>query len=123
MKRFWIGIGLLLALLAAGIWADSRMNRVYGPISRELTQAADHAREGDWAKARERSALAARQWEKAKPLSSSFVSQLPLEQADGLFAQLEVCENDPLYILLCARLAREVEDISEGVSICWWNLA
>jgi len=122
MKRFWIGIGLLLGLFAGGILADSRMNRIYDPITRELTQAAAFAREGDWEAAEELSSLAARQWEKARPFSALLVSQVPLEQADGLFSQLEVCESDGLYVLLCARLAREVEDISEGVSICWWNL-
>ena len=123
MKRFWIGIALLLALVLTGFLADNRMDRLYEPICRNLEAAADSARKDQWEDAGVFLSQALGRWERTRPLSAALFSQLPLEQADGLFAQLQVCPPGPLFFLLCARLAREVEDLSQAHSICWWNLA
>ena len=120
MRRIWIGVGILLGLLVLGILVMQITDRRLGAVSDTLQQAAQAQ---DWNEAVSLSALAQRQWKQRWHLMASLADHTDMDAVDSLFAQLEVCENDPLYILLCARLAREVEDISEGVSICWWNLA
>ena len=51
MKRSWIGLGLLLALLLASGLVTRLMDRMHQPIADHLEQAAALALEGHWEQA------------------------------------------------------------------------
>ena len=48
MKRLWIGIGLLAAIVIAGFWTSSRMEDIHTGISDKLTDSAEAAQAARW---------------------------------------------------------------------------
>lgn len=125
MKRFWIGLGLLLALLGAGLWSMAAMERVHSAISIDLQQSARAAQQDDWMAADEFAASAAGDWKDGWHFSAALADHSSLEQIDALFAQLEVYRKnrEPLaYAATCAQLAQLIEALHEGHRLSWWNL-
>ena len=123
MKRFLIGAGLLVALLAGGILSSAWLDRSYEPLPPMLEQAAAAAEEEDWDRAVRLADRAEQQWHGLWKRTAVFVDHAPMEQIDALFAQLKVCkQSQPDFGKLCVRLARELEALSEIHSPAWWNL-
>lgn len=116
MKRSWIGLGLLILLLVLGIVASGMMNRIHRAISWELEEAADLAMAGLWQKAEDQAELARAEWEKWSDLRNSLADHAPMEDAEGLFAQLPVfaAEKDLHFAALCRELSRKVRAVGEA---------
>jgi len=51
MKRFWLGLGLLILLLALGFYETYRVNALTRPVADAVEQAGNAAAEGDWPRA------------------------------------------------------------------------
>ena len=123
MKRFFIGAGLLIALLSGGILSSAWLGRNFEPLPPMLEQAAAAAEEGAWDRAVRLADRAEQRWQELWKITAVFVDHAPMEQIDTLFAQLKVCEgSQPDFAKLSARLARELEALSEIHSPAWWNL-
>ena len=122
MKRIWIGIGLLLALLALGlgvmVLADHRLGRVAG----ELEKAAQAE---SWDRAVELSERARVLWEENWNLSAALGDHSDIDQIDAVFAQLEVYikRKDPVaHAATCAFLSEVITDLEENHRLTWWNV-
>jgi len=123
MKRCWIGLGLLLAVLAAGIGAGAAMDRIHAPVAWELEQAADYAMLGLWPEAADSAEQAQADWSRWDHLRASLADHGPVEDAEAIFAQLPVFakEEDLHFAALCRELARRVRAVGDAHSFTWWN--
>ena len=125
MKRGWIGLGFLLALLVCGILLSATMDRKHSPVAEDLTDASRLAMEGNWELAAEKAAAAKEKWEKTWHFSAAFADHEPMEEIDGLFARVEVyadARETALFAAVCADLSRRLEAMGEAHAPAWWNL-
>jgi len=125
MKRFWIGIGLLAAVLAAGLWAGNRLRQAHLPCAEDLEQAAACAMAEDWAEASALTDRAKQSWQKNWRISAAITNHQPMDEIDALFEELEVYrarEETAAYCAACLYLSERVRDLSNSFRVSWWNL-
>ena len=125
MKRIWIGIILLTALLGAGFWISSFMAQSHNPVAQDIRQAGNLALEEQWGAAQAYAKRGKDRWETKWPVTAAFADHEPMDEIDALFAQLEVyaaAKDQIAYTALCAHLASLLEAISQSHSFNWWNL-
>ena len=124
MGRLWLGIGILVLFLVLGLWISSAMDSVHVAIAHTLETAAEQALSGDLATATQTAATAKISWESHWHSSATVADHAPMDEIDGLMAQLECYSraNQPGdFAACCARLALLVEAMSEAHSLTWWN--
>lgn len=108
MKRLWVGILLLLVLLAGTLTVTVAMDRIYVPMVEALEA-------GDLEAAEER-------YGRWRQLTAAFADHGPMEEMDALFARAEVCGDEQERRALCAELAQRAKAMSNAHSPTWWNL-
>lgn len=125
MKRFWIGVILLALLLVVGLWITVAIGGAQERIADILGQAEDEILRGDLVSADELIQNAYNQWQESWHGTASVVDHAPMDEVDGLFAQLQAyskagqTEHMAAY---CARLSLLIEAIGESQALTWWNL-
>lgn len=125
MKRCWFGAALLAVLLIGGLITTWGMARCHMPVAEDLEQAAKAALAEDWEQEKALTGKARTQWGKYWNISATFADHKPMEEIDGLFAQLEIYEQarDPVTAAaVCAELSRRLEAMSDAHEGSWWNL-
>lgn len=125
MKRLWIGLGLLLLLLIAGICSTLVMENFHQSLSRRLESTSAAALDEDW----EQTALLLRQcrrcWVRYRNFVATGASHESIEEIDSLYAQLTIYfhRRDSLGLsLCCTALQHRTAALGEAQSINWWNL-
>lgn len=125
MKRFWIGVVLLVSILGLGIWITATAGEIHSGISDSLSSASQAAISGDWEQAADFAADAQRAWEHSRKATASIADHEPMEEIDSLFSQISVYltlrEQAP-FSAYCARLRVLVQAVGEAHEISWWNL-
>lgn len=124
MKRSWFGLGLLVVLLAGGLLVTWAMDRIHGPVARDLITAGEYALAGDWEQAQQLSRQAKECWEKNGKLRACFADHEPMEEIDACFAQLEVycrMKEETAFAAACGETARKVEAMGEAHGLKWEN--
>lgn len=125
MTRFRIGLGLLAILLALGILTQSGLQHQQAPIVQALEQAADFALADNWHSARIEADRAATAWQKGWKITAALADHQPLEDIDGMLAQLEILarkEETADFAAACRDLARRMQAVADAHSLSWWNL-
>ncbi len=125
MKRSKIGLWLLIALLLIGVLSSFSMVRISRPIGEMMAQAAAAALREDWEYAEALAGHARARWKKYWNFCAAFADHAPMENINGLFAQLEVYaqSRDPQnFAAVCAQLSEDTLAIGEAHSLTWWNL-
>ena len=125
MKQFWVGVAVLILLLASGAGLAVGMDRLQGDISAKMTEAAAYALEENWEKADLAAGDAQAKWERSRKFVASFADHGPLEAADSLLSELAVYRKRKLpaeYAAVCLCLARQAEAIGESHSLRWWHI-
>ena len=125
MNRLWIGIGLLAAILAIGLWTSARMTDIHSGIADTLDRSAQAAQSDQWDRAKSLEQEAADHWKRSWNFSAALADHTVLDEIDGLFAQSAVyLENRDgvSYAAVCAQLASAIEALHEGHKLSWWNL-
>ena len=125
MKRGWIGLGLLLVLLAGGLLGTWGMTACHEPMAEDLEKAAAYALLGDWNRAESLAQTARADWEACWQFTAIFADHAPMEEIDGLFAQLQYyADAGNLQALgaCCTRLSELVEEVSDAHRLTWWNI-
>ena len=125
MKRGCIGAALLLLLLVGGGLSVRAMVDMHAPLTGFLEKASEAALTSDWEQAQALSRKAQTRWEKNWHISAAFSDHGPMEEIDGLFAQLQVygkLREGAGFAALCRELARELEAMGEAHVPNWWNL-
>ena len=125
MSRFWIGIALLAVFLCLGLWVTWAMDDIHAPICRTLEQAADAALAGDLQAATALASNARDAWARHWHGTAAAADHAPMDEIDGLFAQVEILAragNTADFAATCGRLAKLIAAIGEAHSPSWWNL-
>ena len=125
MKRIKFGFVLLLALLILGILSTWAIVRSTDPITEAIRQAGDAGFRQDWTLAERKMGEAKRQGEEKFPFCASLTDHEPMENINGLFAQLEVYAKNrdhQNFAAVCAQIGEDLEAMGEAHSIKWWNV-
>lgn len=125
MKRSWIGLGILLALLLISVLTWWAMARLQQPIARELEQAAAFSQEGDWEKALLLANRARTRWARSRCLTACVADHTPMEEIGSLFAQLSryaAGENREEFVPGCAALVTKIEAMADAHGLSVWGL-
>ncbi len=125
MGRFWLGIGMLALFLILGLWVTYAMDNVHSEISQTLDGAAAQTLSGDLAEGIALVGQAKDQWQAHWHGTASVADHAPMDEIDGLFAQLETYGQAGLseeFAAYCARLSNLVTAVGEAHSLTWWNL-
>ncbi len=125
MKRMWIGAGILLVLLAMGIALTVAFNALHLPLAEKISAAADAALAGDWDTAERNTEESRKSWDSFRKLTASFADHEPLEEMDGLLAQLQVwlwLREPEEFAVTAAEISSLAQAIAESQSLTWWSL-
>lgn len=125
MKRIWIGIGLLAALLAVGLWLGEFMEDAHQPGAKDLNRAAALALEEDWDTAEALAKRAGENWQKKWRVTASVADHEPMDEIDALFAELKIyarARDEAQFSATCAHLASLLDAMGESHGCYWWNM-
>ena len=125
MKRIWIGLVLLGALLIGGIGTGEFMEVAHVPVARDVKQAGEYALQGEWTLAQALVKRGQDRWEEKWPVTAAIADHEPMDEIDALFAQLKTYEktrDGAAYSALCSHLGSLLEALSQGHRCKWWNL-
>lgn len=123
-KRFWLGVGLMTALLALGLLVFRVVDRSCEPVAGKLEQARAAAEDGQWEQARELFRGALESWESDRPMTAAVSDHGPMEQVDSLFGKLRVYAEEEQKLLFCAgckELSTLIRALSEAHAGNWWG--
>lgn len=122
MKRIWIGVGILLALLVVGLLVMDITDRQLGEVSETLKQASEAKH---WEEGVSLAQKAQKDWKQKWHLMASLADHTDIDNIDGIFAQLEVYRqrrDETQHAAACARLSEAIRDLEENHRFSWWNL-
>lgn len=125
MKRSKIGAWLLIGLLVTGLLSSWGMVKYSEPIGEATSLAAEAALREDWSNAEALTRSARARWDKYWGFCAAFADHEPMEDINGLFAQLEVyaqSRDAQNFAAVCAKLSEDTKAIGEAHSLTWWNL-
>ena len=125
MGRLLLGIGILVLFLIGGLWVGHAMDDVHQAIAQTLDTAALKCLDGDLKGGIALAQQAQNQWDSHWHGTASVADHEPMDEIDGLFAQLEIYGKAGLaadFATYCARLSRLVSAVGEAHSFTWWNL-
>lgn len=120
----WLGIGLLLAVLAAGVYIWKWMDAAVYPVADTLILAQNAAQTGEIEQAGKLLREAKQIWEKSWRAVATVADHAPMEEIDSLFSQVEQYFKQGLkeeFAALCGRLLVLVKAVSEAHSLNLWN--
>ena len=124
-KRFYFGVGLLVLFLILGIVAAAATDSASTPIARQLEEAAREAVAGDVEKSIALARSAKQSWQGVWKPFATVADHSPMDEIDGLFAQMEFfakTEDLPRLGACCARVAELVEAVADAHTLRWWNV-
>lgn len=124
-KRFFLGLGILLVFLVLGFLVSWGMEEVTRPVSQMLEQAEEAVLSGDIKGGAELARRAKEIWESGWNVMALAADHSPMDEIDGLLAQIDYYAQEENRVELgacCARVAQLVEAVSEAHAFTWWNL-
>ena len=125
MKGFFIGVAVLAILLVTGAVIAWGMDAIHQPIAQQLQQAEQAALAEDWDTALREAAAARDAWDSGWRITAAFADHTPMDDIDGLFAELEIyakAREKDHFAATCAHLAQLAEAMAKSHSPTWWNL-
>ena len=125
MKRIWFGAAMLAVLLVLGFSCGTFMERTHAAQSKDLTRAAELALEENWAGAENFVSAVRREWNQKRPFIAALSEHEPIDQAEGLFSQLEAfakTKDVASYSSTCLLLARILESLGQSHRLNLQNL-
>ena len=124
MRRLWLGVGLLAALLALCLWVTESTEEANASISSLLEQAASAASAGELSRGTTLSRQAQTRWERCRSKLACVADHTPIEEADRLFEELSVfgdTDELPHFIACCRQLSRLLQSIGNAHTLTYWN--
>lgn len=125
MKRFWIGVGLMLFFLVLGILLTLSFQRIHAPLAQTLERASQQAIAGDWDMAKSLAQDARQRWDKYRNFTAAVADHEPMEEMEGLFFQLEVYKalaRKGEFAAICIQLSQMASAMDESQKLTWWTL-
>ena len=124
MKRLWLGLSILLFLLAGGLAIHTGLHNIHNDISRDLQQAATAATHQQWDNALRLARTATARWQRHHRFTAAFSDHTPMDTMDSLFAQLPIFaekKEDPHFAAACMELSVYARALAESHALSWWN--
>lgn len=124
-KRFYLGVGILVVFLLLSLFVTWGMGQISGRAATLLAQAEEAVLSGNVQTAEALAGQAKRIWEKGWCTIALAADHSPMDEIDGLFAQMEFFVKNGNHTELgacCARLAELVEAVSDAHAMTWWNI-
>lgn len=124
MTRFWIGMGLLLVLLAGGVALWLEAAPFHSELARDLDRAAELALEGSWEQARALAVSARDRWLPLQGAFSAITDHEPVERMHALFREISLMGQEQTvdFIAACVHLAETARAIGETQTLKWWGI-
>ena len=125
MKRLWLGISLLALFFVISLCIGLAMDTVHLEIAENLQNAAELVLENNAPLGKELAQKAKTQWEKSWAWTAAVADLAPMDEIDGLFAQLsafESPEDQAHYASTCLQLVKLVEAMAEAHRLSLENL-
>ena len=125
MKRFWLGAGLMVTLLALGFFETHKVNELTHPVADTAEKAGEAAAEENWAQAASLLESAQTLWEKHWGFLSAMHHHGPMEEIDSQFSRAKALlesRSEMEFSACCARLAELIRAMGEGHQLNWQNL-
>lgn len=123
MKRFVLGISLLVALLAGSLVVRKRMEQLHSPVVRELRQALSMAAEGAGDGAVAAVKLAKTQWDENWKFFAAFADHEPMDEVDSLFSAVgQYLPDSEEFKACCQQLIQRTAAVVRDQAVSWWNL-
>lgn len=125
MKRFWIGVGFLIALLAGSLFLLTFSSGFCREFSAALDEACALALEENWTPATEKVENCYKEWKNKQHLLAAFTDHEPIEQVESLFSQLALYSEKGMsveFASTCCQLRHWADAISESHSLKWWTI-
>lgn len=125
MKRLLLGTAILACLLAGGLLSNRAMAGIHEPIAADLRRAGAAALAEDWDAAQDLLQRAADRWAHFHRITAAFADHTPMDEADGLFRQLQIyarTRENPHFSALCAHLQECIRAIRDAHRLIWPNL-
>lgn len=122
MRRIWIGVGVLVVLLALGVLMMNMTDRQLSRVSETLKQASETP---DWKQSVSLAKTAQQAWEQKWHLLAALTDHTDMDAVDELFAELEVYRKygaQMEHAAVCGKLFEAVRDLEENHRFSWWNL-
>lgn len=117
MKRSWFGLGLLVGLLALGLWVQHYSQRLHAPILDLLKEAQTAAQTEDWDRTEKQIQQAQKLWRKHMDVRAAVCDHDYLEEIDEGFAALKVwreAQDSASTAALCAQLINQIDALAEA---------
>ena len=124
-KHFYLGLAILLLLLALGIGTAMGMKTVHQPMETILLEAADLAMAGNLEQALPIAQKAYNRWEKFHAFTASFADHSPMDDTDTLFQEMLVygsMEEVPHFAACCRELAIMTQAMYDAHALSLKNL-
>ncbi len=125
MRRFWLGLGVLGALLALGVWGWHTVQQVHEPLEALALAAGEAGIREDWDRAAELLDRTRDFWQEHRRVMASLTGHEAVEEADRLLAQLSLylaLEDRARFASTCRDLAVLADAQADAQSLTWWNL-
>ena len=124
MTRFWIGVGLLLVLLAGGIALWLGVVPFHNELARDLDRAAELAISGSWEQAQSLALAARNRWHLRQDGIAAVTDHEPMEQMHALFRELSALgpEQAVDFACVCVQLSQTARAIGETQALKWWGV-
>ena len=125
MRSATLGVLLLVCLLGLGSFVSWKMDAMQLPLTEALDQAAEEALEGSFSQAVSLGEEAKGKWERQWNLTAALADHAPMDEIDGLFAQLKAYadqEEKTHYAACCLELSSLIRAVAEAHELSWWNL-
>ena len=107
-KHFYLGLTILILLLALGIGTTVAMQSIHKPVESALSKAADLAMADKLDEALSMAQKAYARWQKYHSVTASFADHSPMDDTDTLFQEMLVygqTKEVPHFIACCQQLA------------------
>ena len=121
MKRCWLGGGLLLLLLLAGLWTSREMDVFCRSLSRDMARAAELAGE-DRNQAQLLADRVQQRWESRRKLAAVLSDHAPMEQIEENFRLLNREAEEEDFRETCLRLSAQLDALGKGQRLSLENL-
>ena len=124
-KRFYFGMGILLFFLILGLLVSWGMQEAVRPVTQQLQQAAEAAHSGETARAILLAQQAGDLWNDRWGVMALVADHEPMDEIDGLFAQIVFfahARDGQQLGACCARVAELVEAMAEAHALSWRNV-
>ena len=123
MRRFGLGVGLLMILLVISLAAGKRMEQIQSPVADHLEQAVSLAAQGAGEAAVSAVQMAKAQWQRGWKFLAAFADHEPMEAVDELFSAAAAYSPDSQeFGAYCRQLLQRTAAVLRSQILSWWNL-